>query len=268
MENETFPQLLERVADRDEPWLVLTDEEWFVVTAAVADEDRLMPLEVLDTLSEHDRLVAARTAHRSLLARGLIAVADERPGQDALAELEVRAPIITVLDLLGTPWPTVLATSEVDGVVTRRVLLTLGERAVLEHECRGGIHRFALFTPQRATLELAAFLDSRGAAVDADEQELLRAPSEGDPPPEWEELRQRIDAADASAQLLAIRDQGRAPDRLLFDLATVEEGLVLLTGEHPDERGQATEVVARRCSSSLVLGLAAHALSLEEVVGG
>jgi hypothetical protein len=267
VEDETYPQLMDRVADRDEPWLVLTDEEWYVVTAAVADEDRLMPLEVLDTLPEHDRLIAARTAHRSLLARGLIAMADEPPGEDHLAELEVRAPLITVLDLLGTPWPTVLATSEVDGVLIRRVLLTLGERAVLEHECRGGIHRFALFTPRRATLELAAFLDPRGAAVDTEELELLRAPIDGDPPPRWEELRARIDAADASAQLLAIRDEGRTPDRLLLDLATVDEGLVLVTGEHPDGQGHATEVVARRCSSAMVLGLAAHALSLEEVVG-
>jgi hypothetical protein len=256
---------LAELAAGPQPLLVLTDEELHVVTAEVAPDDRLLPLEVVDALDEQERALAARTAFRGLVARGLAApVADPEVDEArGLTELEVRAPLITVLDLLARPWPTVLVAREVDGASCRRALLTLGD-LVLEHEARVGYHSFSLFTAADAATELAAFLDPTAAAGDED-AEVLRGPADT-PPPGWARLREQLDEPGASASLVALRDPDRVPPTLLFEVGVADGQLVLVTGEHADTSGEATEVAVRGLSRASVLGLAAHALSLEDVV--
>jgi hypothetical protein len=263
----SLDRFIARHADRDEPMVTLTDEELFVLTAAVAPEDRLVPLEVFDSLDEHARLVAARTAHRSLVARGIV-VPTERVAADpetGLVELEVHGPTIAVLDLLGASWPFVLVTQQYGPMRSTQVHLNLGERAVLVHHVHGGIHRFLLRRPEAAALQLTAALDPSGTADDGPDEELLRGPIDA-PPPSWPALRARIEGADAAAQLLAVRADGLVPRELALEFASLDDGLVMVTGDGADDTGEATEVVARRLSKTALTGVAVHALSLAEAL--
>jgi hypothetical protein len=73
-------------------------------------------------------------------------------------------------------------------------------------------------------------------------------------------------AADAAAQLLAVRAERLVPRELLLEFASLDDGLVMVTGEGADQSGEATEVVARRLSRTALLGVAVHALGLAEAL--
>jgi hypothetical protein len=259
---------LEDLAADSDPLLVLTDEELAVVTAETTADDRLVPLEVLDDLDADQWSLVARTAFRSLVARGLAAGVEggEVDRERGLVELEVYPPLLTVLDVLARSWPTVLAAREVDGTLCRRVLLTVGDRVVLEHEAHAGFHRFCLFPAEEAVVQLAAFLDPDGAAGDQD-VEVLRGPADA-PPAGWSRLRAQLDVPGASASLVALRDPRHTPATLVMEVGASDEGLLLVTGEHADDAGEATEVAVRRLARGSVLGLATHALGLHEALAG
>jgi hypothetical protein len=263
----TLDELLTSFADADEPMVTLTDEELYVLTAAVDPADRLVPLEVLDTLDEPARLQAARSAHRSLVARGIVAPVPDAPVDPAtgLTEIEVRGPALIVLDLLGASWPFVLLTQQHGSRRATEVHCNLVDRAVLTHQAADGIHRFWLRSPQQACRLLATALDPGAAATSAPDEELVRAPA-STPPPSWPALRDRIDAANAAVQLLAVRADGLQPSELTYELAGLDDGLVLLSGERPGPDGQATEIVVRRLSQTTLLGIAVHALGMADVV--
>lgn len=263
----SLDRFIARYADRDEPMVCLTDEELFVLTAAVASEDRLVPLEVVDGLDEDARLVAARTAHRSLVARGIVVPTDRADAdpETGLVELEVHGPTIAVLDLLGASWPFVLVTQQYGRMRSTQVHLNLDDRAVLVHHVHGGLHRFRLRRPETAALQLAAALDPSGAAKDGLDAELLRGPVDA-PPPAWSPLRERIERADATAQLLAVRADGLVPRELALEFASLDDGLVMVAGEGADRDGEATEIVARRLTPTALLGVAVHALGLAEAL--
>lgn len=266
-EELSLDRFIARHADRDEPLVTLTDEELFVLTAGVAPEDRLVPLTVFDALDEDARLVAARVAHRSLVARGIVVPLDEPEveAETGLVELEVHGPTVAVLDLLAGSWPLVLVTQQYGERRSVQVHLNLAGRAVLVQHVQAGIHRFLLRRPETAALQLAAALDPAGAAGDDPEEELVRGPADA-PPPSWEPLRARIEAADGAAQLLAVRSPGAEPRELALEFASLDDGLVMVTGDQPDADGQATQVVARRLSRTGALGIAVHALDLAEAL--
>jgi hypothetical protein len=266
-EGISVDEFIARYGDRDEPLVTLTDEELFVLTAGVAAEDRLVPLEVFDAIDEDAKLVAARAAHRSLVARGIVVpldapAIDERTG---LVELEVHGPTIVVLDLLAASWPLVFVTQQCGGQHSMQVHLNLADRAVLVHHVQAGIHRFFLRRPETAASRLAAELDPLGAAGDDADEELARGPADA-PPPSWAALRARMEAAEASAQLLAVRSPDAQPRELSFEFASLQDGLVMVSGDRPDAVGEATEVVVRRVSRRGLLGLAVHALDLVEAL--
>jgi hypothetical protein len=266
-EELSLERFIARYADRDEPLVTLTDEELFVLTAGVAREDRLVPLEVFDALDEDARLVAARVAHRCLVARGIV-VPLERPAVDpetGLVELEVHGPTVAVLDLLAATWPLVVLTQQHGGRRSTQVHLNLADRAVLVQHVQDGFHRFRLRRPETAALQLAAALDPAGSAGHEPEEELVRGPADT-PPASWGPLRERIEAADGAAQLLAIRSTDAQPRELALEFASLDDGLVMVTGDQPDADGEATQVVARRLSRSGVLGVAVHALDLAEAL--
>lgn len=264
----SYEEFVERFADATEPMATVTDEELFVLTAGAASEDRLVPLATMDALSETERRLAARTARRSLVARGVVAPVDPAEVDTAtgLVELHVEGPMVPILQLLGDPWPFVLLQRQHLGDSTQ-VFLTIADRLVLLHDVRGGLHRFWLFTPEVACRQLAAALDPVGAASTdgPDDVEVLRAAVD-EPPAAWSALRERIESAQARAQLYARRREDLEPQELLFEIASLDDGVVLVSGTSPSATGDATEVVVRRLSATALAGVAVHALGLVEVV--
>lgn len=266
-----FEAFVERFVDAAEPMATLTDEELYVLTAAVAGEDRWIPLSVLDELTEADRRIAVRTAYRSLLAREIVAPTSPEDIDPAIGRtpLEIRGPLVPILDLLGDAWPLVLTTRRHDGVDSTQLWLNVADRLVLLQDVRQGIHRFWLLSPGTACRQLATALDplADDRVAGASDRELVRGPA-NDPPVGWMPLRSRIGQARATAQLIALRKQPAGAPDLAAQMASLDDAAVLVMGASPDEHGDATEVVARQLSPASVVGLAVHALGLTGLAAG
>lgn len=258
----SFAEVVRR-HEADEPMLVLTDEEWWVVTAGVPEEDRLVPLEVVAALDPAERDARGRAALRSLQARGLVAVPPdaETDAESGLTELEVSGAMSIVLHALAHEGCLTIAASTHDGAERRRVIVTLGDAGVIEHSFGAGIHEFRLWSPRRACLELAALIDPGGVAGDED-VELDHAPADAErAQPDW-----LPDDPSSTATLRRTKD-GEPALELLWS-GDPGHGLILISGEAQDGDGQLTHLRARALSKGTLLGLCAQVLDLAGAVRG
>ena len=258
--------VLARHGGREVPALSLTDEELYVVTAAVPPEERLIPLSYLEDLPDEHRIVAARSAYRSLSVRGLVAhVSDDRTMEtsEQHVELEVQAPLVTVADALEAPGQRVLAYRTTGDVLHQRASITLEGRGAVVQVAQGGAHRFWFLDVVDACEELVGFIDPFGVAGDGPDQELARGPRDA-PPAAWEELRRHVDEGAPHTRIVAGTEDADEVLDLLF--LTSDDGLWLLTGAPGggSPGGGPDELIVRRLSTGSLLLTSADLLGLRE----
>lgn len=264
--HEAIDALLAHHGGRDLPALSLTDEEPYVVTAAVPPAARLVPLAYLEGLPDEHQVVAARSAYRSLSVRGLVAHAtDGRPTEtsDQVVELEVQAPLITVIDALEAPGRRVLASRTTDGLLHQRASVTLEGRAALVQVAEGGAHRFWFLDAIDACEELVGFIDPFGVADEGPDGELARGPRDA-PPAEWEELQRHVHEGAPHTRVIAgTEEPGHVLDLLFL---TSDDGLWLLAAApvHGSDGAVPDELVVRRLSAPTLLVTCADVLGLRE----
>jgi hypothetical protein len=243
--------------DTAEPFLVLTDEEFYVVTAGVPAAERVVPLEVLDALDSAEVDARARGASRSLAARGLLAGIDgaETDQTLGLVELEVRGRLSLVLHALSFEGVIVLASGTHQGDQRRRAIIPFADAGVIEHAFGGGVHEFRIWSAVRACIELASLIDPAGLAGSED-VDLARAPADADEArPPW-----LVEDPTSTAHVRRASSEG-PPLELLFS-ADPEHRLVVVSGEAAGTDGELSHLRARSVSKGTLLGLCAHVLDL------
>lgn len=150
--------------------IVLTDEE--IVALAGRDTLALTGSPYLDQEGV-DESAHASAALRSLIARGLVATADEAmedEGETIIGDAQDRAmqidrPIAGLLMLRSTASAVVHVTRQVSEQMTRLVLHVETDGGMLEEFVSAdGFHRFSVPTPSAAIERLARYIDPNSVA--------------------------------------------------------------------------------------------------------
>jgi hypothetical protein len=142
---------------------VLTEEELAVISRPDYQARRLVPLERVDAMSEHDRSMALETGRRSLTARGLLDSNGDATGPLALA-----------LAIRNHPTMIAIADRTDSEGVSHRYLYGSRDGVVLEEHVDVAAHRFTLTLRPVAAARLTAYADPARRCPEDDEDPIVR----------------------------------------------------------------------------------------------
>jgi hypothetical protein len=227
---------------------VLTEEELAVVSQPDHQGRRLVPLELIDSMSEHDRFVALETGRRSLAARGLVDINGDASGPLALT-LAIRShpAMVAIVDR-----------THGDGV-SHRYLYGSGDDIVLEEQVDGGAHRFTLCLSPLAAARLATYVDPEGKAPGNDEEPIIRrgeAAEQG-----WEDVRAVVGQVETVTRMFSTRPGPQNLSAINVSVVAGTLGIAVVGGYGPpaDSPHAVEPVISTRVlsRSSLTVMLAA-----------
>jgi hypothetical protein len=239
--------LLDRIRTGPVQLGVLIEEELAVISQPDGRGRRLVPLERLDAMSEHDRIIALETGRRSLAARGLVDTSGSAVGPLALT-LGIRAhpAMIAIVD----------RTHGHSG--SHRYLYGAGDDILLEEQVEGGEHGFTLCLRPLAASRLVTYIDPEGRAPESDEDPIIRhgdAVERG-----WDDVTTAVGQVETVTQLFSTRSGPRELATINLSVVAGTRGLVVVGGygspaDRPDgvEPVMSIRVLSRRSLTAMLM---------------